>query len=489
MEIIKSLRREVKRRSLTKLKLDLSKTTMKNIEKIISYLSKDLKEFDLGSTDPSEYLIFNNFQVNVEKVWNSNISDRVSKKYTKNNETVYEVTVTGIEDEALEIYTIPTVKIPDKNRKYLFQIPNLNDRKKILDINYLYGVLKTLDIVYDEITQKENFYLSDEFKNISIFKERYLESEVKALLSIFFKSRGSLYCLTDMDYALYSGVIRLIIDVTAIMQNLDLNLELSDKYNSDTNSECARAFETKKNIPQKILNVMNNTKFLGDFSYVEIDEGTELTKFHLIEREWTRVKKALNLEQYLDVVQPELRFRKLGKHRALGLYYPSLKCICVDTSSVSSFVHEFGHFIDYTGRSGQYSLQLDFYPLISEYKIAYNKYLIENNDAADAAYLSKKKKYFFTPTEVFARCLEIYLVNKGVRTSFLKGKEELIMSSGYPEVNKNFMELINNYYDKLFTLNLEELEEKEVVYQTTMQSKVEYLEPVVSSSGQLTFAI
>lgn len=486
MEIVKNLKREKKRRSLSKLKLDVNKTVMQNLEKIISFLSKDLKEYNLENTDPSKYLKFNNFRLKVIKVTDKNLINNISKMFANRDEVpVYEGTLTDNDGNAVELYILPTVKIAAKNRKYYFRLPSPKDRKRILDINYLYGVLKVFDIVYDEVKENPSIYLSRKFQHISIFKESYSEGIFYGILEILFKSNLGLYCIKGINPRFYISVLKLIVDVIAIMQNVDLNIELAEKYNSDTNSECARAFETKKNIPQKILKVMKNTTFLKDFSYVELDEDTDISKFHLIEKEWIKVKKALNLEKYLDSIKPELRFKKLGKHRALGLYYPTLNCICVDITSPSSFLHEFGHFIDYTNKKGQYSLKYEFFPLIEEYKKSYNSYILKNRNS-EAAYLTRKKNYFFTPTEIFARCFEIYLVNKGVKNSFLKEKENLIVSLGYPEINNYFLDLINNYFDKIIKINLLDLEKEE---NQTIKNDVEYIEPIVSSTGQLIFAI
>lgn len=490
MKIIKSLSREVnKRRSLTKLKLDVNKSVTANLDKIISFMSKDLKNFDLKNISPEEYLKFNNFKLTVEKVYNSEIKKRILKKYTKEDCDVYEIIVEGPKDYRLNIYTIPGIKIPNKNKKYIFSIPTTSDRRKILDISYIYGAFKTLDVVFDEVNEKENFYLSKEFKNISIFNNCYDNNVVEELLYLMFKSNASLLCLKCMDFIIYKNTLNLIVDVIAVMQNIDLNVELNEKYNNNTNSECARAFETKKNIPEKILKVMNNNKFLNDFSYVEIDEGTDLLKFYYIEKEWTKIKDALNLEMFFTNIKPELRFKKLGKHRALGLYYPGLKCICVDITSPSSLLHELGHFIDYTFKNQQLSLQIEFFHLISEYKKAYNKYLIENKDLSNIKYLTKKRKYFFTPTEVFARCFEIYLVNKGVKTSFLKEKNELSIDGGYPKIDDNFNNLINLYFDNILNINLKLLEENETRSEVHSDRKIEYVEPVITRSGQLTFCI
>ncbi|CAG9717876.1 hypothetical protein CNEO4_650010 [Clostridium neonatale] len=93
-------------------------------------------------------------------------------------------------------------------------------------------------------------------------------------------------------------------------------------------------------IPQRILKVMKNNKFLENFSYVELDSDTDLEKFSIVEKEFLRIRKLFNMS---EVKKAELRIRKLGKHKALGLYYPGLRCLCVDITSPSSFMHEFGH--------------------------------------------------------------------------------------------------------------------------------------------------
>lgn len=41
------------------------------------------------------------------------------------------------------------------------------------------------------------------------------------------------------------------------------------------------------------------------------------------------------------------KVRKLGNHKALGLYYPEAKVLVVDVDSPSSFIHEYGHLLDY----------------------------------------------------------------------------------------------------------------------------------------------
>ena len=498
MERIDSLRREKKRRSLDKLKIDINNTPLANLQKIVAYMSKDLKNINLIETDLEEYLKFSNFNFEVEKVWNSSIKSRVGRvvKSDLSDIPVYEIKLTELGNKFNEIYVPVSTKVSKRTLKYLYAIPTSVDRKMVLELELVYGCLKTLDSVYEEVISKKDFYLSEEFKNISLFNLNYSEKEVDEILHFAAKTNLTLYPIRyskKEDFKLYSKILKFLIDVIVVMKDIDCNIALTNKYNADTNSECARAFETKKNIPDKILRVMNTSKFLNDFSYIEIDEETDISKFRIIEKEWTSVKKALNLSEALKDIKPELRFRKLGKHRALGLYYPGLRCICVDTSSPSSFIHEMGHFIDYTNKVGQLSLRLEFFPLISEYKIAYKDYINNNKSNENINYLIRKESYFFTPTEIFARLLEIYLIDKGVKTSFLKEKSQLTMDTGYPVINDFFMNLIRNYFDKLITVNLEDLDKREKVIndisQRNKELKVNYVEPVLSSDGQLKFAI
>ena len=483
MEIIKSLKKkENKRGSLSKLKIDLSKSPLKNVEKIISYLGRDLKDIDLANTDPNEYMKFNNFKIDIYRLFNPTLIKKVTPRFSKEEVKLYETTVYDDNGELLEIFLMPEAKIPDKTRIYHYKIPTNQDRRKILDIRYLYGLLKCLDIVYDEVFHNDKFYFSEEFKKISLSKSTYSSEVLPYIIDIFYNTKASLYCLAKNDLKIYEQTLLLIIDVISLQKDMDLNIELSEKYEKNANSECARAFETKKNIPYKILSVMENNKFLHDFSYVELDEDTDINKFRILENEWEKVKAALNLEKYLKTVKPELRFKKLGKHRALGLYYPSIKCICIDITSPSSFIHEFGHFIDYTTKKGQLSLSMDFFPLTIEYKNAYFKYISDNTDSDNVSYLRKKSEYFLAPTEIFARTLEIYLVNKGMKSSFIKEKEDLTITGGYPEISDNFLNKINEYFDKLIKINLKKLEDNK----SKSKKKINYIEPIMTT-GQLYF--
>lgn len=115
-------------------------------------------------------------------------------------------------------------------------------------------------------------------------------------------------------------------------------------YREQLTRNVATAYMPKRNIPETVLNAMKNTGFLHYFEYVEFDEDVDLLSVNAIEKE----SIAMNKAYFSGSVFPDVKicFRKLGKHRASGIYYPFLNTLCVDIRSPSSFIHEYFHMID-----------------------------------------------------------------------------------------------------------------------------------------------
>lgn len=441
MERITTLQKEKTTRSLTKLKINLSDNLDKTIDKIVKFIYKDLTDDEIDLSKFSEYLIFNNFTLSEVEILSKEESNSIRNTfYKKDKVNFYQAYDIAIEDKNLNYLNVLTnsVDIATRARKHIWRTEKGSQR--ICDVKYLYGMLKLLDITYDYCVS-DNEILAESFKEFSVFSKNYTEEDVRNLIKL------DVVVGSFSTFKLPIKMMQLITDVILIKQSSDYNIELMEQYNRDIQSDVARAFETKKNIPQKILDVMNDNKFLENFSYVELDSDTDLKKFRLIEKEFLRIRKIFNMEK---VEKAELRLRKLGKHKALGLYYSALRCLCVDITSPSSFMHEFGHHLDYTSSSKPLSLHSNFRSIIRAYTKRYDSQIDGN------LYLINKRKYFLTPTEIFARTFEMYFVNKGVETSFLSEKDEMGINRGYPEMDTEFMSLINSYYDS-FNLNFDVL--------------------------------
>ena len=208
-------------------------------------------------------------------------------------------------------------------------------------------------------------------------------------------------------------------------------------------SEYARSFETKHNIPLKVQKAMAESQFNNYFGYVEYDEDVDLSLMEQIYKEFASVAEFIGLKKHDDV---SLRFRKLGNHKATGLYYFMLKCLCVDVRCPSSFAHEMMHMLDY--EHGKVSRSYGFQKTLELYRSSLEAEL--DKDPALRKILEGKgkfnKEYYLQSSECFARCGEIYLVRIcGIDNSIVKPDEQ---TSGfaYPR-NKELEESIKEYFD------------------------------------------
>ena len=95
------------------------------------------------------------------------------------------------------------------------------------------------------------------------------------------------------------------------------------------------------------------------------------------------------------------------------------------------------------------SLQTDFVPMIKKYTEAYENYILLTNNN----YLKRKRDYYKTPTEIFARCFEMYLSFKEINTSFNQSENNLVPDAGYPPISEEFKEEIIKYFSKLIDIN------------------------------------
>lgn len=214
-------------------------------------------------------------------------------------------------------------------------------------------------------------------------------------------------------------------------------------------SEYARSFETKHNIPLKVQKAMSESPFNEYFGYVEYDEDVDLALMDQIYKEFAAVAQFIGLKKHDDV---SLRFRKLGNHKATGLYYFVLKCLCVDIRCPSSFAHEMMHMVDY--ENGKLSRSYGFEKTLELYRSSLEAEL--EKDQLTRKLLEGKgkfnKEYYLQSSECFARCGEIYLVRIcGIDNSIVK-PDEKTSGFAYPR-NEKLEESIKEYFDALFKKN------------------------------------
>jgi hypothetical protein len=245
------------------------------------------------------------------------------------------------------------------------------------------------------------------------------------------------------------------------------NFVLNQKYSSQSSATIA-TIQTDKKYQDSELNKSTIFNQLG-FRKVEVDtqkyEGKEFdyNLFRKVEEDFEEICNKLPHAS----AQPELKFRKLGKHKASGLYAPFLNILAVDVRNTESFIHEYGHYLDYKhGGKENYSLRDDFEHIITSYsnnfKITFQKKedelltrlmkaskesasgtsivsLEEKRLSAELELLKKSNKmfdYFTTPTEIFARGFELWVFETITsNSSLLKSKEEYSNRIEYASFN------------------------------------------------------
>lgn len=221
------------------------------------------------------------------------------------------------------------------------------------------------------------------------------------------------------------------------------------RHYRELDGEYAKSFMSKKLNVQKVKDAMEKSIFNQYFGFVEFDEETDLAEVEEVAKEFQALK-----DTYLRGVNSKenvIRFRKLGHHKASGLYYPGFACLCVDIRSPKSLAHEYGHLIDYT--YGNLSITASFMKVREAYEEEFNSYLEDlPEDSSMAKVLNGKtkfnKNYYLKATEVFARCFELYLsVCLGVRNSIVPIPSEL-RDGIYPQ-SGYFLSSVKSYFDEL----------------------------------------
>jgi len=222
---------------------------------------------------------------------------------------------------------------------------------------------------------------------------------------------------------------------------MDELAEKSIEHYSHELGHTARVFETLKNHTWKSLKAMAGSPFNRYFGFVEIDDGVETGEFN---GKYFEDFAAVLTEYFPDWKGKgmALRVRKLGRHHAAGIYFPGIDCVCVDWNHPESTMHEIGHRYDYD--HGELSRKAAFLPIQKEYGD-----LLRKASKEDSVKNCLKGKYdlgyYLLPTEIFARCLEMYLT-RICRVENSVVKAESVKKFAYPDSEK-LNRLIGEYFD------------------------------------------
>lgn len=232
-----------------------------------------------------------------------------------------------------------------------------------------------------------------------------------------------------------------------------------ERYERELADSAARVFETKRNIPEKYLKSMAASRLNDVFGYVEIDADCDLDQIKEIEKEFLGFKQEFFKNSLFK--DHAIRFRKLGRHHASGLYFPSIRCLCVDIRTPSSFIHEYLHMIDHSVEANEkdHSARRGFYAIRVQYEVLLRSWMKEQKAEDPVVKVLKGNtkynlSYYLEPTEIFARCGEMYFKRIMEVNSSLLGCNN---GFAYPQ-DEGLMRMVKEYFDSLFGLSSAEEE-------------------------------
>ena len=224
---------------------------------------------------------------------------------------------------------------------------------------------------------------------------------------------------------------------------------LEDEYGRHNVANRATFYQDKKNINKSTLKVMHewDQYFKGYFKRVEIDNEVDLHKIEQIKAELlATVKKLPRIKNNL----PILRFRKLGNYHAWGMFTSINNTIAldfrnngVDGSCIQSFIHEYGHYLDFNWHRQQGVLSLDEpYHLILH---TVQNYLLTH----DVKHKYKNSEYILAPSEIYARSFERYLSSSGLHNDLIR-QPNVYKDTNLIEYACFNEQQINHYFDHMF---------------------------------------
>lgn len=271
-----------------------------------------------------------------------------------------------------------------------------------------------------------------------------LEHAVKTVLPKDAKSIF-IYSSKSWKYSQWCLVYEAALDVII---NVEYNHSMNREYARETGKTIS-TFRTDKKYQDEALNKSTLFNKMG-FRKVEIDtqkydgEIFDYEEFSKVEQDFLAILNKLPQAK----AQPELKFRRLGKHKAWGIYSPFLNILAVDVRHTESFIHEYGHYLDFKHGDEVYSEKSTFFPIVN----AYREKLLEL--AEDDKYSQKlpknKRDYYLIPTEIFARAFELWVSGTIVSDATIISSTEIYNNQPEYIAFSHIKELVFSFFNAIF---------------------------------------
>uniref|UniRef100_UPI003F68F142 hypothetical protein n=1 Tax=Streptococcus pluranimalium TaxID=82348 RepID=UPI003F68F142 len=386
----------------------------------------------------------------------------------------------------ITLFSYNTLKDDEEQhlKSYLYSIVARNLRKPNKDLS-LEEILAKSFVIKQERPKKTVYYviIDDIIQPMQVKNmfATYTSRAERLNCSFGYCSLSMLELFLDNDiddfyrYPHFRNLAKAILEEYA--DALDDELDNLSAFSSGNTLATVR---TNKKYQDTVLNETTVFNQLG-FKAVEVDteryEGNEFDyeAFKIVENDWEKVCNLLPHSR-----QPELKFRKLGKHKATGLYVhnPSLTrdIVAVDVRYTEAFIHEYAHHLDFTYSEAGALSRTDGFAGIKKRYVETLSALLESNKASMSI---KDFNYYTTPTEVFARGFELWSRNRfnEVRNTNLVNKTFYYATQVEYQAFKSVLTELYAFYDALladyqakgldpFSVNVPMVAERSVDYTT-----------------------
>lgn len=384
-----------------------------------------------------------------------------------------DIIITNV-DKLTDIYTDKDIDTIKSGLEYLIysnaktKTTTVNGQQ-VLNSSILFYVknINTIFVVVDDVvlpTKLDKQLKSYYYTNKKLLKFSFISSTFLMMLA----SASTYYGLEKGKFSV-TDTARYLIEQYPVLKYEELNL----KYGHSSGKLLATVRSDKK-YQDKTLNKNSIFNQLG-FTKVEVDteryqgQDFDYNEFKLVEEAW---KDIVNLIPHAEST-PELKFRKLGKHKATGLFVPPLNIVAVDVRDTTSFIHEIGHHLDFYLSDTTLSTKKSFSHIQRQY--VESLLLFKKNGSITQKMLT----YYMTPTEVFARGFELWVHERvyNQKHSVLKKDHEAYCTEPQYIAFQTVIDEVMDYFDKLFeknktiTYNIE-LKHKSYVYKNVGPTNV-----------------
>ena len=217
------------------------------------------------------------------------------------------------------------------------------------------------------------------------------------------------------------------------------NFKAQQKFINESSGSIATVWMNKKHPDEEHQKMMKNSTLRKDFADIEYDNAVDPKHATDFERSYHAVKD--KLPKIPTKMQPTLKVRFLGKHKATGLFSPAHNTLAIDVRDSGSFIHEYGHALDTVVKNNQ-SLNKEFSDIAREYR----------KNLKTPPGMGSKTDYYGMNTEVHSRAFEVYAHERlGIKNSRLLNENKFnnfdyAPITSNPELKKKAFD----FFDKAF---------------------------------------